>query len=795
MKDIDLRLRERIKMLDEIDKMIKNPQMSDKNKNNPTNQIVNIPVQNPGRNNNHNQTHTHKSFDRIEKNNSSNMDLSNDLDYPLQQRDMNARNVMDIRENPSRVYPYPGNFNTISHQNNNNHSPIINTSSNCPTTRSQNTIEAVNNSNHNPNFSNLYANFNTQFTNLEKQNNIYNTQGAQGASCIYNYNTPNSFSTKEFTEPRVKTKNQTQVRQTSSLITPHKQSLSKNSKRLDRNAQMLNININISNQNNSTTSINKSPSAIGTRLYNRAFDIKDKKERKKLEEQMNFQRQMTPDITSRAKSIQRDPKKFYERLYPYHKINRQCDQDNNRYENSDEFSNSNAYVNHNINLNLNVNSDHQMGSIHDTPNFENYENDQMPNYSNYPCYDEDINMNTETVRLNKIYRKVPDTSLGQLNFEYKPKLDKNSLKIAEKLIPAKERLLAKKKRSKSKDYYNYLNSNNNLSYSKSPSRSPGRESKSPTNRTVDLYSHGLEKMKKREILYNEKKTINENEYKKFSYRPNIITNSPVLTGRISVKSNLNQHLNSNINKSQSTDKSEFYDKTQYWKKNVDIRKEKLRDQQKNNMGSICTFKPKIHPELMPNDEKFIVKRLSQIENYVNKRRGVLKKKKDEEEYMKKKFVTGNGYKCKMTVPREFDLKTEARGRNRSKEGNLCKEGEHHDHRSLSPNHVNMMRQKLKTNEFFENQEENLEDTFERETLEYYNNLNINQHNGNHYNSNVRRDNYKQNIYDRQLNTDQKKEKKSIGNNNINSNYDEEGNINDFMSAINNLHNQLVNFKI
>ena len=159
-----------------------------------------------------------------------------------------------------------------------------------------------------------------------------------------------------------------------------------------------------------------------------------------------------------------------------------------------------------------------------------------------------------------------------------------------------------------------MNSNNNLSYSKSPSRSPGRESKSPTNRTVDLYSHGLEKMKKREILYNEKKTINENEYKKFSYRPNIITNSPVLTGRISVKSNLNQHLNSNINKSQSTDKSEFYDKTQYWKKNVDIRKEKLRDQQKNNMGSICTFKPKIHPELMPNDEKFIVKRLSQIEN-------------------------------------------------------------------------------------------------------------------------------------------------------------------------------------
>ena len=60
MKDIDLRLRERIKMLDEIDKMIKNPQMSDKNKNNTTNQIVNIPVQNPGRNNNHNQTHTHK---------------------------------------------------------------------------------------------------------------------------------------------------------------------------------------------------------------------------------------------------------------------------------------------------------------------------------------------------------------------------------------------------------------------------------------------------------------------------------------------------------------------------------------------------------------------------------------------------------------------------------------------------------------------------------------------------------------------------------------------------------------
>jgi hypothetical protein len=837
MKDIDARLRERIKMLDEIDKMIKNPQ-GGKNAN--TSQSNNYPITNipvPGRNQNNNYINSSKSIDRVDKN-YSNMDLSNDLDYPLQPR-------ANTKTNPNMINPT--NYNTITHQNHphsslnvNNLSHITNTSSNCPTTRSHNTIEAhssnklsINNANNlNPNYSHLYGNFNTPGTiQSENHNNNYYTHGGND---VY------SYSTKEFTEPKVRTKNnavrpvsniqKNTINNNSSLYTPNKQFSSKNKYNSNFNSKspvnrgrdpsLLNINININNQNNTST-ITKSPSssAIGERLYNNAFYMKDKKERKKLEDQINFQRQRTPEITSKAKSIQRDPKKFYERLYPYHKINQQNDHDNNRYGNRCDFNQSqvdeyNAYQ-HNINLNLNVNSENHMGTIHDTPNFENYENehneDNYQNYNQYQGYDDEMNLNTEAVRLNKIYRKVPDTSIGQLNFEYKPKLDKNSLKIAEKLIPAKERLLAKKKRSKSKDYYNYSysNSNNSFSYSKSPTRSPSHASKSPTNRTIDLYSHGLEKMKKREILYNEKKVIDGNEYKKFSFRPNIITNSPVLTGRVSAKSNQNDP---KLNKSNSQDKSEFYEKTVYWKKNVDTRKEKMRVQQKNEMGNICTFKPKIHTELMPNDEKFIVKRLSQIENYVNKRRGVLQKKKEDEDYLKKKFITGEGYKCKMTIPKGFNLQTNARGRNRSKEGNLCKDGEHHEHRSLSPNHVNIMRQKLKTNEFFENQEENCDDTFERETLEYYNNLNMNQqmsqqvnqqvnqhhYNQNNYNAyNAYKDNYSQNNYYQHVNQNQKNNfnKQSNNQSNIQKNYDDEGNMHDFMSAINNLHNQLVNFKI
>ena len=72
MNDIDLKLREKIKMLDEIDKMIKIPQYQQYQQCSP---CAEINTKHGTRNPNN------KSFDRY-----SNSNMSNDLDYPLQQQ-------------------------------------------------------------------------------------------------------------------------------------------------------------------------------------------------------------------------------------------------------------------------------------------------------------------------------------------------------------------------------------------------------------------------------------------------------------------------------------------------------------------------------------------------------------------------------------------------------------------------------------------------------------------------------------------------------------------------------------
>ena len=74
-----------------------------------------------------------------------------------------------------------------------------------------------------------------------------------------------------------------------------------------------------------------------------------------------------------------------------------------------------------------------------------------------------------------------------------------------------------------------------------------------------------------------------------------------------------------------------------------------------------TFKPEINKINIKNDIPFIMKNIQQMNEYVNKRRKVLKQKKEEENYKNKKFyLDTNNYTFKTTIPKEFDLKTEKR---------------------------------------------------------------------------------------------------------------------------------------
>lgn len=694
MNDINQRLKEKLRLLDEIDQMICESESQTVSKYQDDNNSVNFQINNNFMNN--------KTIDRY-----SNADMSHEMDYPLQPKVNSYSEVKVDNSKPifNNIYSnfkiHPQIIQNVNHQKNENHK------------------------------------LNNNFT-MGNKNNFSNNN--------YNSQCENIFSTKECTEPiNAKSKLNSRVMQEKDSMTPnrlpnkhHSKNLSskisnstsnllkkvspitRNKKPLNVKSpfiketqvtksksptpkQLVNININISNENKMD---------VGNRLYNYAFFIKDKQYKRKIQGENILSRNMTPEITSRAKSIQRDPKKFYERLYPYHKLKNPQAPINNL--NNDEYLATPA-----INVNVNMNDASNINNVNNTPFF-----------------DEKITLfNDEEDMLRRVYRR---SASPVENFRYKPQINKNSIKIASKLMPSKERLLIKKKRSKSKfnpskdfsynSHFTYLTHENSRSFTKSPS-------KSPTSRTIDLYNQGIENMKKREIVHKQKKSKDAEEFKNYAYKPAINTRSNLLSGRKVIKSNDN-----NINP-----RGDVYDKNINWKNSVNFKNEKMRQNKSNDMKKIYTFQPNIKKEYIPNDEKFISKRLDQIESYVNKRRENLQKKKQEEEFVRKRFTHGENYKCKMTIPKEFNFKTNERGRTKSREKERLLE-----YRSTSPANVKVLRDKLKTRDFFDN-----EDYLQRLRVE---NLDFSYKNDH------------QNLYD-------------------------ESNMHVFMNAINNLHDQLVNFKI
>ena len=247
------------------------------------------------------------------------------------------------------------------------------------------------------------------------------------------------------------------------------------------------------------------PNDSGNRLYNYGFYIKNKLEKKRKEENDKIHKNMTPKILNKSKDILRDAYHFETRLY---------------------------YNNNNNN---------------------------------------DSNDN--------IYYKKRTLSKDNLN-TFKPKLNKNSLKIANKLEPASQRLTKNKKRknnnnneyyNKCKEIYNniYNNNNNynfnytNRSNSISPKNSKSKESIKHCN---ELYNKGIENMQKKEKNYKQKLMNKQEEYKKYSYKPNINKNSPLIDKNNITKKNSSVDNNNNNNNK----KQDMYTKQCEWKKKLQL---------------------------------------------------------------------------------------------------------------------------------------------------------------------------------------------------------------------------------
>jgi hypothetical protein len=266
-----------------------------------------------------------------------------------------------------------------------------------------------------------------------------------------------------------------------------------------------------------------------------------------------------------------------------------------------------------------------------------------------------------------IYNRKRTLSRENINYEkynstkftYHPKINKKSLLIASKLEPSTLRI-TRKKSNKSHileeknvlDYYSNLFKDKTYTNKKKPNLSPscGNE------KSNELYMRGMQDMKRKEKTYNENLLKKKEEYKNYSYHPKI---SKTYSNNFGNKGKKNKNM------------EDIYTKNKEWKKRLEKEnntKKKKYDEIENKK---YTFKPEINKLNMENDVPFIMKNIQQMNDYVNKRRKVLKKQKEEENYKKRKLgLDANNYNVKTTIPKKFELKTEQRCKSNKKERDI-----------------------------------------------------------------------------------------------------------------------------
>ena len=266
-----------------------------------------------------------------------------------------------------------------------------------------------------------------------------------------------------------------------------------------------------------------------------------------------------------------------------------------------------------------------------------------------------------------IYNRKRTLSRENINYEkynstkftYHPKINKKSLLIASTLEPSTLRI-TRKKSNKSHileeknvlDYYSNLFKDKTYTNKKKPNLSPscGNE------KSNELYMRGMQDMKRKEKTYNENLLKKKEEYKNYSYHPKI---SKTYSNNFGNKGKKNKNM------------EDIYTKNKEWKKRLEKEnntKKKKYDEIENKK---YTFKPEINKLNMENDVPFIMKNIQQMNDYVNKRRKILKKQKEEENYKKRKLgLDANNYNVKTTIPKKFELKTEQRCKLNKKERDI-----------------------------------------------------------------------------------------------------------------------------
>ena len=277
--------------------------------------------------------------------------------------------------------------------------------------------------------------------------------------------------------------------------------------------------------------------------------------------------------------------------------------------------------------------------------YQNYKNNIDKNNSKLNKTNNKSNEKNKNNQNNKSAKNIIDIN----NFTYHPKLNKRSLLLAKKMEPSSIRLNKKRKieteeELKPKNFYiNLYQHKRDNTPRKIMEKKKDSKNESIFDKMNNLYLKGIEQRQKKEKKISENKIKKENEYKEFSYMPNINKIIPYYSNKNKIKKNLNININGSKNKKSNSKKeckkTNIYEKNFEWKKNVvkeNIKKKVINEEK---IKALCTFHPKITENSKPKtNKKLLNKVLEQMDDYVLKRKQNIKYKKSQENYRKKNYL-------------------------------------------------------------------------------------------------------------------------------------------------------------
>ena len=276
-------------------------------------------------------------------------------------------------------------------------------------------------------------------------------------------------------------------------------------------------------------------------------------------------------------------------------------------------------------------------------------------------YDDSLGGEKENIDINSNYTYRPKINTPSKETIYKmgtssialhknnKKIDKN---LIEKITIESYNNLFRKSASKlrcknNKSYSNLFNHLDDTSNSRSKYYQSYLNNTKKLNKKHSLYDRGMEGLKKKEIIYQENIIQRNNEYKKFPYRPNASNTTCKIYRRKGDYKNNSCSLDcGSISLEQLN--NDMYSKQVEWKnKKNELNAKKKKYEEELYISQNCTFRPDISHEYIKDDEKMIKRNLSDINNYILKRRKMISNKKEKPFTLRNyKDNNSNSNKCR-----------------------------------------------------------------------------------------------------------------------------------------------------